>query len=87
MAASYSSSQGKKLMVADVLADGGKFRASTPKELFSAPVTPGFSNDSHRWQLSPDGNRILLMLPASATASAYMDVVAGWEQLLTESRR
>ena len=76
---------GQKMMVVDVRANGASFTASTPKELFSAPVPVGYSNDSHRWQLSPDGKRLLVLVPFSgAAASAYLDVVVNWETLLKQ---
>jgi len=75
---------GQKLMTTEVDLHGGSFHASVPKELFSAPVPPGYSNDSHRWQLSPDGKRFLVMIPPSGSAIAYLDVVVNWESLLTQ---
>ena len=75
---------GQKMMVVDVRVNGGSFSASAPRELFSAQVPAGFSNDSHRWQLSPDGKRFLVMVPSSGAASAYLDVVVNWETLLKQ---
>jgi len=75
---------GQKLMTVDVDLHGGSFHAGVPKELFSAPVPPGYSNDSHRWQLSPDGKRVLVMIPASGSAIAYLDVIVNWESLLNQ---
>jgi Tol biopolymer transport system component len=75
---------GQKMMVVDVRANGGSFSASAPRELFSAQVPAGFSNDSHRWQLSPDGKRFLVMVPSSGTSSAYLDIVVNWETLLKQ---
>ena len=75
---------GQKLMTVDVDVHGGSFHASVPKELFSAPVPPGYSNDSHRWQLSPDGKRFLVMIPPAGSAIAYLDVIVNWESLLKQ---
>ncbi|HSR05833.1 MAG TPA: protein kinase [Bryobacteraceae bacterium] len=75
---------GQKLMKVEVDLHGGSFHASVPKELFSAPVPPGYSNDSHRWQLSPDGKRFLVMIPPSGSAIAYLDVIVNWESLLKQ---
>jgi eukaryotic-like serine/threonine-protein kinase len=75
---------GQKMMVVDVRANGGPFSASAPRELFSAQVPAGFSNDSHRWQLSPDGKRFLVMVPSSGASSAYLDIVVNWETLLKQ---
>jgi Tol biopolymer transport system component len=75
---------GQKMMVADVRVNGGSFTASAPRDLFFAPVPAGYSNDSHRWQLSADGNRFLLLVPSSGAAAAYLDVVINWETLLKQ---
>ena len=75
---------GQKMIVVDVRANGGSFSASTPRELFSAQVPAGFSHDNHRWQLSPDGKRFLVMVPSPGETSAYLDVVVNWETLLKQ---
>ena len=75
---------GQKMMVVDVRLNGGSFSASAPRELFSAQVPGGYSNDSHRWQLSPDSKRFLVLVPFSGASSAYLDVVVNWETLLKQ---
>ena len=75
---------GQKLMMVEVDLHGASFHSSVPKELFSAPVPSGYSNDSHRWQLSPDGKRFLVMIPPSGSAIAYLDVIVNWESLLKQ---
>jgi Tol biopolymer transport system component len=57
------------------------FSSGRPSALFTAPVQPGFTADSHRWQMAPDGKRFLL-LAASATTRAPLDVVVNWPSLL-----
>ncbi len=75
---------GQKMMVVDLRMSNGTFSASAPREVLSAPVPVGYSNDSHRWQLSPDGKRFLLLIPSSGAAAASLDVVINWEQLLKQ---
>jgi Tol biopolymer transport system component len=75
---------GQKMMVVDVRGSNGSFSAGKPQELFSAPVPAGYSNDSHRWQLSADGKRLLIMVPTSGAASASLDVIVNWETLLKQ---
>jgi Tol biopolymer transport system component len=75
---------GQKMMVVDLRMNSGTFSASAPREVLSAPVAVGYSNDSHRWQLSPDGKRFLLLIPSSGAAAASLDVVLNWEQLLKQ---
>ena len=73
---------GQKLMEADVRSTGDSFSASAPHEVFSAPIASGYTGDSHRWQLSQDGKRFLLLIPTSPGSGAYLDVVVNWEALL-----
>jgi Tol biopolymer transport system component len=73
---------GQKLVVVDVRAMGASFSASAPRELFSVPVPVGYSNDSHRWQLSPDASKFLVLIPSSGAATANLDVIVNWETLL-----
>ena len=39
------------------------FSAGAPTALFEAPILPGYSQDSHRWELLSDGQRFLLNGP------------------------
>ncbi len=73
---------GQELMSVEVRTNGEAFNASVPRELFRAPVPVGYSNDSVRWQLLPDGSRILLLIPSSGEATAYLEVTTNWEGLL-----
>jgi Tol biopolymer transport system component len=73
---------GQKLMVVDVRETHDSLTVSAPRNLFFAPIPVGFSNDSHRWQLSPDGGRFLLLVPSAGAATASLDVMVNWEQML-----
>jgi eukaryotic-like serine/threonine-protein kinase len=73
---------GQKLMVVDVKTSGDSFSASAPRELFTAPVPSGYTGDSHRWQVSADGKRFLLLVPTTTGSGAYLDVLINWESLL-----
>ncbi|HET9268097.1 MAG TPA: protein kinase [Vicinamibacterales bacterium] len=58
------------------------FSAGVPTALFEAPIQPGYSQDSHRWQLSPDGQRFLLLANAGTGQGTPLDVIVNWTALL-----
>ena len=62
------------------------FSNGAPVVLFAAaPSRPGYTNDSHRWQIAPDGKRFLLLHPAGGEQQAPpLDVVVNWTTLLKE---
>jgi len=50
--------------------------------LTDAPIQAGCTQDSHRWQVAPDGKRFLLLANAGQDQSPPLDVVANWPALL-----
>ena len=60
------------------------FSAGTPVALFKAPVQPGNTNDSHRWQLAPDGRRFLLLASDGKDEAQPLDVIVNWPALLKD---
>jgi dipeptidyl aminopeptidase/acylaminoacyl peptidase len=50
--------------------------------LFEAPIPAGYTNDSHRWQVAPDGKRFLLLAPATRAQASPIDVLVNWPALL-----
>jgi eukaryotic-like serine/threonine-protein kinase len=76
---------GQKLMRTAVTASAA-FAWSPPTALFDAPIVAGYSNDSHRWQVSPDGKRFLLITPASEAFATPIDVIVNWPGLLQRQR-
>jgi Tol biopolymer transport system component len=58
------------------------FSAGTPTALFDAPILPGYSQDSHRWQLAPDGQQFLLLAAVGKGPGTPLDVVINWPALL-----
>jgi Tol biopolymer transport system component len=58
------------------------FSHGEPVPLFDAPIQAGYTSDSHRWQVAPDGQRFLLLTLAGDQQAAPLDVVAGWPGLL-----
>ncbi len=50
--------------------------------LFDAPVQAGYTNDSHRWQVAPDGKRFLLLTNAGKDQAPPLDVIVNWSALL-----
>jgi Tol biopolymer transport system component len=55
------------------------FSSGPPVALFDAPVQSGYTNDSHRWQVSPDGKRFLLITNAGQDQAPPLDVVVNWQ--------
>ena len=75
---------GKKLMSVAVKT-AAAFSAGTPRELFEAPVQPGYTNDGHRWQVSPDGTFLLQTFPPELSTNS-ITVVVNWPALLKKPK-
>ena len=60
------------------------FSNGAPVALFDAPVLAGYTNDSHRWQVAPDGQRFLLLINAGQDQAPPLDVVVNWPALLKQ---
>ena len=60
------------------------FSSGAPAALFDAPVQTGYTSDSHRWQVAPDGKRFLLLTNAGKDPAPPLDVVVNWPALLKE---
>jgi Tol biopolymer transport system component len=58
------------------------FSSGTAVALFEAPIQPGYTSDSHRWQVAPDGTRFLVLANAGKDQGAPLDVVVNWTALL-----
>jgi Tol biopolymer transport system component len=58
------------------------FSNGAPVALFDAPIQPGYTSDSHRWQIAPDGTRFLMLAAAGRDQGAPLDVVVNWSTLL-----
>ena len=58
------------------------FSNGPPAVLFDAPVLAGYTNDSHRWHVAPDGKRFLLLISAGKDLAAPLDVIVNWSALL-----
>ena len=81
----YLSGDGK-LMSVDVNPDSATFRTGIPKPLFQTPLVP-----TAYWRNiyvpSPDGQRFLLVLPASEAKAAPITVVVNWPAMLKTPSR
>jgi Tol biopolymer transport system component len=60
------------------------FSAGTAVPLFDAAVVPNYTSDSHRWQLSPDGRRFLLLVVAGGSEAPPLDVIVNWPERLNQ---
>ena len=58
------------------------FSNGPPAALFDPPVQAGYTSDSHRWQVAPDGKRFLLFANAGKDQAPPIDVVVNWPALL-----
>jgi hypothetical protein len=58
------------------------FSNGAPVALFDAAIQAGYTNDSHRWQVAPDGKRFLLLPPAGQQQPSRLDVIINWAALL-----
>jgi Tol biopolymer transport system component len=58
------------------------FSNGAPAALFDAPVQAGYTSDSHRWQVAPDGKRFLLLVNAGKDQAPALEVVVNWPALL-----
>jgi Tol biopolymer transport system component len=72
----------RTLMVVPVTLEPA-FSIGAARELFEAPIQAGYVNDSHRWQVSPDGKRFLV-LTSSEGQAATIRVVVNWPALMTQ---
>jgi WD40 repeat protein len=61
------------------------FSAGMPVALFEAPIQTGYTADSHRWQLAPDGKRFLLLANVGKDQAQPLDVAVNWLALLKNS--
>jgi Tol biopolymer transport system component len=76
---------GQTLMAAPISVQP-TFSNGPPVALFDAPVQPGFTADSHRWQVAPDGTRFLLLVYAANNQTTPLDVIVNWLPLLKKER-
>ena len=72
---------GQTLMAAPVRLQP-TFSAGAPRKLFDAPVRPGYTQDSHRWQVAPDGR--FLVLADVGNSQTPLDVIVNWPALLAQ---
>ena len=67
----YYSATGN-LMAVSVTAGGAAFQPAAPKVLFKSPSGPG------TWDVTADGQRFLVSVPADAAAQAPFTIVENW---------
>jgi hypothetical protein len=72
---------GQTLMAATVRLSP-TFSSTTPRALFDAPILPGYTADSHRWQLAPDGQRFLVLASDGKGQATPLEVITNWPALL-----
>ena len=75
-----------KLMSVDVNPDSATFRTGIPKPIFQTPLMPT-AYWRNTYVPSPDGQRFLLVVPASEAKATPITVVVNWPALLKASSR
>jgi Tol biopolymer transport system component len=68
---------GRKLMAVDVRAAGATFAPGVPRVLFEANLDPRVAG-RHRYVVSPDGQRFLIIAPAEQAGPTPLTVVLNW---------
>jgi len=58
------------------------FANGVPQALFDAPILAGYTSDSHRWQVAPDGRRFLLLANDGKDQGPPLYVIVNWPALL-----
>jgi Tol biopolymer transport system component len=71
---------GTKLMAVDVNGAGETFQAGIPKELFEAPFVA--DHRRNRYDVTRDGKRFLVLVPAGEKQEQKITVVVNWPALL-----
>jgi Tol biopolymer transport system component len=70
-----------RLMSVDVTL-GATFKAGVPKFLFQAPIYGGGASQQHRWDMTADGQRLLIITVGGGDVSAPLTLVENWTALL-----
>ena len=73
---------GRSLMSVPVR-ENPTFASGVATRLFDAPIVPGYTADSHRWQVTADGQQFFLLAVAGGDRSASLDVIVNWPLLLS----
>ena len=58
------------------------FSSGAATALFDAPVLANYANDGHRWQVTPDARRFLMLTDVGQNQAPPLDVVVNWPALL-----
>jgi Tol biopolymer transport system component len=74
----YYLSPDRRLMAVSVKADGPVFEAGPPVPLFETTARP-LANLGWSYDVTPDGQRFILMEPATETSTAPIVVVVNWQ--------
>jgi serine/threonine protein kinase/Tol biopolymer transport system component len=72
-----------KVMAVDVNTTSENFQSGTPKSLFTSRIAGGPSvAPTHRWDVSPDGQRFLIVTVLDVTQSPAINIMTNWESAL-----
>jgi Tol biopolymer transport system component/predicted Ser/Thr protein kinase len=74
---------GQKLMAVPVRTRP-TFSTGAAAPLFDAPMPAGNTSDGRRWQVSPDGERFLFVVPAGENRVSPIEVVVNWQSLIAK---
>ena len=70
---------GSPVWKVNVNVDGTEFSTSEPEELFTGKFANGIDG---KFDIHPDGDRFLMVVPAGNTEDHRLEVIANWQQLL-----
>ncbi|MGB6944517.1 MAG: hypothetical protein WBE37_19115, partial [Bryobacteraceae bacterium] len=77
----YLASDGATVMAVDLTA-GAVFQPGTPRVLFKPTGLRARPAIGAAWDVSPDGKKFLIPLPAAANAATPFNVILNWTSLL-----
>ena len=66
-------------MSVEVRAVSGSLEFGTPTSLFTLPLTRG-ENDPYPYDVMPDGQRFLALVPASDAETPPLTVIFNWQE-------
>ncbi|MGH9656932.1 MAG: hypothetical protein ACRD96_00215, partial [Bryobacteraceae bacterium] len=79
----YVSGDGKLTVVP--VKTGAQFEAGTPKPLFPIPLS-GETFGRRTYDVSPDGQRVLALVPEGEARPAPIQVILNWRSLVEKDR-
>ena len=77
----------RKLMSVAVHPISGSLELGTPRPLFTIPVTLTSSGSPYTYDVMPDGQRFLTIVPAGDATLPPLTVILNWQAALSTARK